>query len=218
MVPKKATRYSRFCGHRMATRSPGWVTCCSRAATARLRVPKSAQFSSRDDAVAFGGEVQEAVGDLVAADLGPALDVTNHAGALGEGDLSVLDERVVERHTTLLSEHIVATHVRVGRRNANLADATERRHPLPATSQSPRARDATPCDQVFARPPVISSYFLLNVRRPQAQAKSVLVPRHPCFGCGAFSTGRAPNSVSTAVAVWPSRFQNCGVLYSACTG
>ena len=55
------------------------------------------------DTVPFGGEVQETVGEFVTTDLGPPLDVLDQAGAFGEGDPSVLDERVMERHTTLLS-------------------------------------------------------------------------------------------------------------------
>ena len=55
------------------------------------------------DTVPFGGEVQETVGEFVTTNLGPPLDVLHQAGAFGEGDPSVLDERVMERHTTLLS-------------------------------------------------------------------------------------------------------------------
>ena len=71
------------------------------------------------DTVAFGGEVQEPIRQLVAADAGPALDMLHHARALREGDPSVLDERVMERHTTLLSEHSsVGLHRDAGRGRA----------------------------------------------------------------------------------------------------
>ena len=42
------------------------------------------------DAVTLGGEVDEAVGELVAADLGPLLDVTDHASVVGKPELTVL--------------------------------------------------------------------------------------------------------------------------------
>ena len=58
------------------------------------------------DTVAFGRVVQESVGELVATHRRPSLDVTNQAAVIGKPDLSVLaDERVMERHLTLLSDH-----------------------------------------------------------------------------------------------------------------
>ena len=56
------------------------------------------------DTVALGREVQEPVGELVSTDLGPPFDVKNQTSAVGELDLSVFDERVVEPHRTLLSK------------------------------------------------------------------------------------------------------------------
>ena len=55
------------------------------------------------DAVAFGREVQEAVGQLVATHLRPPFDVADQAPVVGKPDLTVLEERVVEGHFTLLS-------------------------------------------------------------------------------------------------------------------
>ncbi len=46
--------------------------------------------------VAFDGEVEEPVGELVATNLGPLLDVLDHAAVVGELDQSVLQERVVK--------------------------------------------------------------------------------------------------------------------------
>ena len=66
-------------------------------AVARAEI-RPAQFAGHP--VAFGGEIEESVGQFVAANLGPPLHMLHHAGALGEGDASVLDERVMERHTT----------------------------------------------------------------------------------------------------------------------
>src|ERR1700682_4710855 len=58
------------------------------------------------DTVAFGRVVQESVGELVATHRRPSLDVTNQAAVIGKPDLSILaDERVMERHLTLLSDH-----------------------------------------------------------------------------------------------------------------
>ena len=61
------------------------------------------------DAVALGGEVEEPVGDLVPTHLGPSFDVPDQAAVVGKPDQSVLDERVVEGHLTLLSNHTLAT-------------------------------------------------------------------------------------------------------------
>ena len=98
-------------------------------------------------AVTFGGEIEESVRRLVTADPGPPFDVLHQAGALGEDDPSVLDERVMERHTTLLSEHsCVGPHRGAGRVR-----------PV----QQPRRR-ATACPGSW--PPVIVQRF----PRPQA--------------------------------------------------
>ena len=56
------------------------------------------------DTVTLGGEVQEPVGELVSTHLRPSFDVTNQAAVVGKPDLSVLDERVMEPHRTLLSK------------------------------------------------------------------------------------------------------------------
>ena len=50
-------------------------------------------------AVAFDGEVEEPVGELVATDLGPLLDVLDQVAVVGELDQSVLQERVVKAHS-----------------------------------------------------------------------------------------------------------------------
>src|SRR6202011_5748570 len=50
------------------------------------------------NALAFSGEVHESVGQLVAAHLGPLLDVTDHTAVVGKHKQTVLEERVVERH------------------------------------------------------------------------------------------------------------------------
>lgn len=55
------------------------------------------------DAVALGGEVQESVGELVATNPRPFLNVLDQVRVLGELDLSIHDERVVVRHSALLS-------------------------------------------------------------------------------------------------------------------
>jgi hypothetical protein len=50
------------------------------------------------DAVPFGGEVQKSVGQPVATNLRPLLNVTNQVHVVREADLSIHDERVVVRH------------------------------------------------------------------------------------------------------------------------
>ena len=59
------------------------------------------------NAVPLGGEVHESVGELVAAHLRPLLDVTDHTAVVGKPKQTVLEERVVERHVTLLSKPLV---------------------------------------------------------------------------------------------------------------
>ena len=85
------------------------------------------------DAVALGGEVQEPVGELVSTHLGPSFDVANQAAVVGKPDQSVFDERVMERHHTLLSNH---TRRDASPRVNRLAAAASRRTPLSARCET----------------------------------------------------------------------------------
>jgi hypothetical protein len=49
--------------------------------------------------IAFDRKIDEAVGELVATDLRPLLDVLDHAAVVGELDQSVFQERVVKPHS-----------------------------------------------------------------------------------------------------------------------
>ena len=68
------------------------------------------------DTVAFGGVIQKPIGEFVSANLRPPLNVLDEAGAFREDDPSVLDERVMERHTTLLSQHTPVSRRRARQR------------------------------------------------------------------------------------------------------
>ena len=129
------------------------------------------------DAVALGGEVQESVGDLVSTHLGPSFDVKNQAAVVGKPDLSVLDERVMEPHRTLLSKphssrrmHSREPSGRRGRRQG-LRCPRGRRAPQDVTEASAsaarpqvgrsRASGSMPCDQDFS-PSRLSSVLVIS--------------------------------------------------------
>ena len=175
------------------------------------------------DAVALDGEVQEAVGDPVAAHLGPTLDVPDEVSVVGKGDAPVLDEWVVEGHAISPVKNLyggsAATHCsRVARRASPPSTPKPHRSyrgPGARQPNHPPARTMT-----LAR---TGSYFLLNVTGRQCLGQILLTQLRtgqvqPCFGCGALSiTPRAQFSVHS-VAGWPLSFQNWVVPYSACTG
>ncbi len=76
-------------------------------------------------AVAFGGEVDKPVGELVATHPRPLLNVLDQVRVVGELDLSIHDERVVVRHAALLS------HLYLGRLRRRLLSRS-----APPTSRS----------------------------------------------------------------------------------
>lgn len=76
------------------------LKACAHRAVARAEI---GPVQIACDAVTLGGEVQEAVGDLVSTHLRPSFDVLDQTAVVRELDQSVFDERVVESHLILLS-------------------------------------------------------------------------------------------------------------------
>ena len=137
------------------------------------------------DAIAFGGEIQESVGEFVAADLCPPLDVSDQAGAFRKHDPAVLDERVMERHTTLLSERAPASGRPLGSGQAVRGIGGE---PPGWYREWGVHRCADMVSAVPNGPALIRPYFLLNVSptvvpppNPRALRRAGLAVRRP--GC-----------------------------------
>src|SRR4029078_2615875 len=90
------------------------------------------------DTVAFHGEVEEPVGELVSTNLGPLLDVLDDAAVVGELDQSVLQERVMKAHSHSPVEATVSRN-----RFAVVTGGAPRRaphhpHPPPQTTHTER--------------------------------------------------------------------------------
>ena len=199
-VPKNATRYSRFCG----LGSPPGRRVRSPAEGARRRLLVAGAEIGPDQftghAVAFGGEIEKTVGQLVASDLGPPLDVFDQTRALGKVIRPSLMNGLWNGIPLSCRKR-----VRVGPRSGcgSLLARTTNRHGPSAPQMVPiksRGGDqGRPDRRNPAEPAVVSPIFLFNVRRT-AGGIQIESPRR-CHlsrapGAGRSRSDRGPSSTS----------------------